>query len=1166
MRVSALQALRCLVVCVVALLPRMAGAQNIPTISNAPPPESASPAEGLAPLDASASTSSFIKTTENGLECITITFEGLGNQAPVPAIQGINSPGWLSLIDADVGGTGNFANEPSPQTIMFWLGSNPSIVLDQPASKVEFYYSTAVTLSVTAYDDKNNVIAQLVRPANYSGGPGDPTGDYSNWSPLSIQVPGKKIKRLNVIGGPNYTGFDNLKVCRSVSIDSVELTQAIQQWQKLDDLKTDLQDREPPVPIIAGKPAALRVYLERVQTVTQVKVEVSGAVTGSKNISHQPGCTTEKQRLRSGGCTSGDFYFTPPEGNFDITVKVRDASNNELDSHTLQFKARTTNGLKLKAVSVCDAKDVSGNWLCAQASALTARTGVLRKIAPTASVTVETTANRVTRETSSYANPDSGWWPAAVSDVANMYGFFDSVSGVFGTTVKYYGMSRPEVAGSTGGRASDIPGKGAVSRTSAIRLGVETAPEVVAHETGHTLGLRHTNTNVPVASGSPPGCYNKAGDSSTNWPFANNRIQSPERLEVGFDVVGRRTLDPQDTYEIMSYCVPRWISPQRYKMMITELGGGALMSASAEQGQSTMAFEAAWFVSGRITGGSVQFDPVFSYDFPDNGGALANEGTHRVDVLGQDGTVLVTAPFTPYVSDAESAGSVEAGPPMFSVFVPRVAGAASLVVRSSGGQVLGTIGFDGAAPAVQLNLGLPPQLTGRLLLGWTITDSDSTHHTTRVHYSSDDGRTWSELGIVDTHEFMVDFDQLPGTSSARIKLMVSDGVNSTLSIFGPFMVAKKPGVTATILSPQEGMVIPAGDLLFLEGVGLDVDDGTLTGPSLVWSSEQAGILGSGERLGVNLAPGAHTLVLKATDRDGNESTARVRVVVAGPAPVVDLTTQALDTLPTTCVAATIAVATPSLPPSRIEYSLNGGNTWEAVPLDRLPYRFIVPGSGYFHLIARAFDAAGQSTADDELFFTSGPCRRPIDLTPPVITPVLNGTRGNGDWFKSAVSVSWQVSDPESGIASAEGCSPSQLTADTTGVTLTCTAVNGAGLSSTASVTVRIDMTPPAIGGMPVPGCSIWPPNKRMTQIAAVSAADTGSGVTPGALSINVTSNEPVAPADISVVDNIVKVSADRLGSGNGRIYTVIVQGADVAGNTTTATGTCIVPHDQRNQR
>lgn len=1157
MRVGALQALRFLALTIVAVLPRIASAQELPTISNASAAESVSTAQGV-DAQSSMSTGSFIRSTEDGQQCITVTFEGLSNLGAVPAIEGINSPGWLSLIDEDAGGSGNFANEPTPQTIMFWLGNNPSIVLDEPATKVEFYYSTAVRLFVTAYDENNTVISTISRPANYLGGPGDPTGDYSIWAPLSIQVPGKRIKRLTVIGGPNYTGFDNLKICRAISVDSVELTQAIQQWQKITDLKNDLSDREPPVPIVAGKPAALRVYLDSVPAVTNVTVEVSGAVTGTKNISHQPNCTAEKQRSRTAGCTSADFYFTPSAGNFDITVKVKDASNNETDSHELPFKARETNNLKLKAVSVCDAKDAAGNWQCAPSALLTTRAGVLSKIAPTASVTVENTANQVTRESSAYASVDN-WWPVAVGDVAAMHGIFDSISGVFGTTVKYYGMARPELAGGTGGMANDIPGTGAISRTSVTRLGVETATEVVAHEAGHTLGLRHTNNGVPGAAGSPPGCYNTAFDPATNWPFANNRIQSPERLEVGFDVVARRTLDPQDTYEIMSYCVPRWISPQRYKMMITELGGGAV--SSAPTGEAT-ALKNVWLVSGRIINEAAQFAPMFAFDV----GPASSAGTHRVDVLDRTGAVLATASFTPYTPEPESYGSHQAGPPMFSVFVPRAAGAASLVVRTSGGEDLGTISLGGSAPTVQLNPGLPSPLTGRVLLNWTITDSDSTSHTTRVHYSSDGGQSWAELGIVTPSELMVDFDRIPGSSNARIRLIVSDGINSTTATFGPFSVVKKPGVTATILSPHDGMTIPSGDLLFLEGVGVDVDDGTLRGSSLVWSSEQAGALGSGERLGVHLAPGEHTLVLRATDSDGNASTARRRVVVAGPAPVVDVTTQALDSLPTTCVAATIAVTTPGMPPSRVEYSLNGGDTWTAVSPSHLPYRFIVPGSGYFHLIARAFDAAGQSTADDDLFFTAEECSQQIDLTPPVITPAVNGTRGNGDWFTSPVSVSWQVSDPESGVTGSSGCSPSQLTADTTGVTLTCTAVNGAGLSATASVTIRIDKTPPAIGGLPAPGCSIWPPNKRMTQIAAITATDAGSGTAPGALSIQVTSNEPVGPADISLEDNVVKVIADRLGGGNGRIYTVTVQGTDAAGNTTTAMGTCIVPHDQRDRR
>jgi hypothetical protein len=1167
MRAVKLQVRHRILAIIFALLPLLASAQHIPTISNDSDPQVEAESAGIGALSDPVPTNSFFKTIENGQQCITITFEGLRNGGPVPSIEGINSPGWLSLIDADAGGGGNFANEPSPETIMYWLGANPSIVLDHPASKVEFYYSTATTLVVTAYDENNNSITQVTRPSNYnmgSNGPSDPRGNYNKWDPLTIEVPNKKIKRLEVIGGPNYTGFENLKVCHSIRIDSAELTQAIQQWQSIDDLKADLQqDREPPVPIIAGKEAVLRVYLPYLPAVTPVTVEFSGPKTESINVSSQPQCTVEKQRLKLDGCESADFYFTPTEGNFDITVKmkvkVNDSEIRETDSQTLQFKARKTNSLTLKAVSICDNKMGVNTWLCAQASDLMGLKGVLRKIAPTANVNVVPTLHTVQLSTSSFPSVDD-WWTEALRRVVNMHSQFEHSPGSSGTTVKYYGMSRPGLPGSTGGQASGIHGKGAISRTSVVRLNTETASEVVAHETGHMLGLRHTDTSVPMAAGSSPGCYSTAHDPTTDWPFENNRIQSTTRLEVGFDVSEHKPLNPQNTYDIMSYCVPRWISPQRYKMLITELSGGAVTSASAVQGPTSAAFESVWLISGRIVGESVQFDPLFSLDR----GSVVSDGTHRVDVLDLAGAVLATAPFTPYVPDAESNSPKPAGPPMFSVLVPQPAGAASLVVRSPSDQVLGTINLGGIVPTVQLNSNVPSYLTGEVLLNWTITDIDSPSHTTRIHYSSDDGQTWSELGIVNTGEFLVDFDKLPGTSKARIKLMVSDGINSTSSISGPFTVAKKAGVTATILSPRDGMVVPSSNLLFLEGVGADVDDGTLTGSSLSWSSEQFGALGAGERLGVKLTPGAHTLVLKATDSDGNVSTAKVRVLVAGPAPVVDVTTQAFDSLPTTCVGATIEVTTPGLPPSLVEYSLNGGTTWTAVPLNQLPFRFVVPGSGFFHLIARTFDAAGQSTADDELFFTSNRCQRQLDLTPPVITPVVSGTRGKANWFTSAVSVSWQVNDPESGIARVEGCSPALFTTNTAGLTLTCTAFNGSGVRATASVTIQIDMTPPAIAGLPAATCSIWPPNKRLTRIAAVGATDDVSGTAPGSLSIKVNSNEPLAPSDISIADNIVRVSADRLGSGNGRIYTVIVQAADMAGNTTTATGTCSVPHDQRN--
>jgi hypothetical protein len=42
----------------------------------------------------------------------------------------------------------------------------------------------------------------------------------------------------------------------------------------------------------------------------------------------------------------------------------------------------------------------------------------------------------------------------------------------------------------------------------------------------------------------------------------------------------------------------------------------------------------------------------------------------------------------------------------------------------------------------------------------------------------------------------------------------------------------------------------------------------------------------------------------------------------------------------------------------------------------------------------------------------------------------------------------------------------------------------------------------------------------------------------------------------------VQVRANRLGSGDGRIYNITAEAADLAGNTATAESTCFVPHYQ----
>ena len=67
----------------------------------------------------------------------TIDFEGLGDQQVIGTIiPGVTfSSNCLSLVDFDAGGSGNFANEPSPDTIAFFLtGNGCTITFTDPIS------------------------------------------------------------------------------------------------------------------------------------------------------------------------------------------------------------------------------------------------------------------------------------------------------------------------------------------------------------------------------------------------------------------------------------------------------------------------------------------------------------------------------------------------------------------------------------------------------------------------------------------------------------------------------------------------------------------------------------------------------------------------------------------------------------------------------------------------------------------------------------------------------------------------------------------------------------------------------------------------------------------------------------------------------------------------
>ena len=162
---------------------------------------------------------------------LVLDFEGLGNlerildfydgglggfgSGPGPDYGISFGPDALALIDADAGGSGNFANEPSANTIAFFL-TGPGVVMNVNngfTTGFSFYYTSAQVGTVTVYDGPNgtgNLLASVPveRQYNTCGAP-DPTGAFSCWTAVGVTFSGTAFS-VNFGGVWNQTGFDDI--------------------------------------------------------------------------------------------------------------------------------------------------------------------------------------------------------------------------------------------------------------------------------------------------------------------------------------------------------------------------------------------------------------------------------------------------------------------------------------------------------------------------------------------------------------------------------------------------------------------------------------------------------------------------------------------------------------------------------------------------------------------------------------------------------------------------------------------------------------------------------------------------------------------------------------------------------------------------------------------
>lgn len=121
----------------------------------------------------------------------------------------------LSLVDADAGGSGNFANEPSPNTVMFFL-SGAATTMNVTAgftTGFSYYYTSSGTGQVQVYDGLDgtgNLLATQSFPANYNVScTGDPTGTFCRWDVVAVPFAGT-AKSVVFTGVANQCAFDDV--------------------------------------------------------------------------------------------------------------------------------------------------------------------------------------------------------------------------------------------------------------------------------------------------------------------------------------------------------------------------------------------------------------------------------------------------------------------------------------------------------------------------------------------------------------------------------------------------------------------------------------------------------------------------------------------------------------------------------------------------------------------------------------------------------------------------------------------------------------------------------------------------------------------------------------------------------------------------------------------
>ncbi len=417
----------------------------------------------------------------------------------------------------------------------------------------------------------------------------------------------------------------------------------------------------------------------------------------------------------------------------------------------------------------------------------------------------------------------------------------------------------------------------------------------MAHEFGHNLGRQH----VDQTRDSKNCGTNAPAEPDNSYPF-NSCTFGPTNVSlsatpVGFDMVSYAPVLPNQAGDLLSYAPTRWPSTWTYNAMLNGLLPAQGFAAAAAPPPGPYLLLRGFL---KLTTRSARLKPCYS--LPD--GVVAPEKIqdsleaarrqnheYRVRQLDAAGTLLDESPLViDRPEDGDNATSL-----IHQFLVKQAAVARVQVTR--GDVVLAELGASSAAPVVDQLQAIYDPAGPALQISITASDADGDALRHTVQFSNDDGTSWRNLRINSSiATFTADARRLPGGDSCRVRVITTDGFNTTVATTDPFVVERRgPEVLPGGL--VNGQRTPYGANLAVTALAVDPEDGSVPATSIYWEVAGPTPLTTTENVfnTRSLAPGVYTATAHATDLDGNTTSTSVSFQIL-PLAIQDAAAPVLD--------------------------------------------------------------------------------------------------------------------------------------------------------------------------------------------------------------------------------------------------------------------------------